>query len=232
MRPGPSALLSLVATLFVSLGHPGAKAQSPEPERRALRAARRTGPVAIDGRLDEAGWAAAEETADFTERRPTPGARPPVQTRFRVLFDDDALYFGVVSELAPGETPRMAEMTRDTFRLFDDDTVSIKVDVRRDRRNTVGFAVNAAGAWLDYVAIDNGRQFRVEYDAVWEVATTVREDAWVAEFRIPEAQRRHGDPELGHPGVLAHGRGHLPHRVVLDAELAPVVDGHGVEPGP
>ncbi|MEM1418357.1 MAG: carbohydrate binding family 9 domain-containing protein, partial [Myxococcota bacterium] len=156
-------------------------------ERRTLEAAPREGPLTIDGVLDEAAWGAADETADFTERRPTPGATPPVQTRFRVLYDQDALYFGVVSELGPGERPRMAELTRDTFRLFDDDTISIKVDVRRDRRNTVGFAVNAAGAWLDYVAIDNGRQFRVEYDAVWEVTTTVREDAWVAEFRIPIA---------------------------------------------
>ncbi len=178
---------ALALAVGVLLAPTPTQAQTAPGQRRTLRAALRSGPLAIDGVLDEAAWAAAEETADFTERRPTPGATPPVQTRFRVLFDDDALYFGVTSELGPGERPRMAEMTRDTFRLFDDDTISIKVDVRRDRRNTVGFAVNAAGAWLDYVAIDNGRQFRVEYDAVWEVATSVREGNWVAEFRIPVA---------------------------------------------
>lgn len=142
-------------------------------------------PLVIDGHLAEAAWATAEETGDFVERRPVRGAVPPVATRFAVLYDEDALYFGITCELAEGEVPRAAELTRDSTRVFADDTVSVKLDVRHDRRNTLGFAVNAAGAMLDYVAIDNGRIFRPEFDTVWEAAVHVGEREWTVEMRLP-----------------------------------------------
>ena len=101
------------------------------------------------------------------------------------MHDEDALYVGIVCFLMEGETPRALNSARDDFRLFSDDAISLKFDVRHDRRNTVGFATNPAGAQLDYLAVDNGTSFRREYDAIWEVATQVHPDRWVAEFRIP-----------------------------------------------
>lgn len=176
-------LLLLLASLTPAVS----RAQDARP---LSRAARRTGPIALDGRLDEPDWQRAPILADFVERVPDPGGTPPVRTEARVLVDDGAVYVGVTSYLAPGETPRALELTRDSFRIWSDDAVTIKFDVRRDRRSTVGFAVNPAGAQIDFVALDNGRSFRREYDAVWEAGTHVREDAWVAEFRIPSAALR------------------------------------------
>ncbi|MEQ9078537.1 MAG: DUF5916 domain-containing protein [Sandaracinaceae bacterium] len=162
-----------------------------QPEQRPFsQAVRRTGPISLDGRLDEPDWARAPILGDFVERVPDPGGTPPVRTEARVLLDDGAVYVAVTSYLAPGETPRALELTRDSFRIWSDDAVTLKFDVRRDRRSTVGFAVNPAGAQIDFVALDNGRSFRREYDAVWEAGTHVREDAWVAEFRIPSAALR------------------------------------------
>ncbi|MCA9608300.1 MAG: carbohydrate binding family 9 domain-containing protein [Myxococcales bacterium] len=159
-------------------------------ERPLLAATTRRGPIAIDGVLDEEDWARASVGAGFRERVPSPGATPPVATEVRVLVDAGAIYVGVTSYLAPGETPRALELTRDSSRIWSDDAVTIKLDVRQDRRSTVGFAVNPAGAQIDFVALDNGRSFRTEYDAVWESATSVREDAWIAELRIPAAALR------------------------------------------
>ncbi|MFT5356050.1 MAG: hypothetical protein ACI9KE_003272 [Polyangiales bacterium] len=141
--------------------------------------------ITVDGRFDEAIWSRATEVSGFVERRPVRGAVPPVNTRFSVAFDEDALYFAITCELAPGETPRVAELTRDTTRIFSDDALSVKLDVRGDQRNTVGFVVNAGGARLDYIAIDNGRSFRPEFDAVWEAEVRVDEDAFRIELRIP-----------------------------------------------
>ena len=163
-------------------------AQDAPVARRSLRAhARGEAPIVIDGRLDEAAWDAAEMSSDFRERTPIPDALPPAQTEVRVLYDEDALYVGVVMYLIPGETPRALELRRDNFGIFDDDAISVKLDVRHDHRSTVGFVTNPAGAQLDYVAIDNGRSFRTEYDAVWEVATSVDSDRWTAEFCLPAA---------------------------------------------
>ena len=54
----------------------------------------RTGPVAIDGRLDEAAWAAATPISDFTQSEPHEGQAPTQRTEIRILYDADALYVG------------------------------------------------------------------------------------------------------------------------------------------
>ena len=49
----------------------------------------------LDGRPDEPAWLKAELGSGFTQFSPDEGAPPSVQTRFRVLWDDDAIYVGV-----------------------------------------------------------------------------------------------------------------------------------------
>ncbi|MEM6370122.1 MAG: DUF5916 domain-containing protein [Myxococcota bacterium] len=153
----------------------------------SLVAAPRMGPIVVDGRLDEPDWARAQPGLRFIERVPTPGAPAPDGHELRVLVDDEALYVGVRLPLPEGRPPRALELTRDSFDVFDDDAISLKLDVRADQRTTVGFVINAAGTQLDYLALESGKQFRREYDAVWTAKTTVEADAWVAEFRLPVA---------------------------------------------
>ncbi len=141
-------------------------------------------PIVIDGVLDEPAWLRATPGRGFVERTPVREGGPPVETEFRVLFDEKALYVGVEMGLESGEVPRAFERRRDNFRIFSDDTISLKFDVRRDKRATIGFVVNAAGARMDYVSVDRG-DFRVEFDVVWDVEVRVTETAWFAEFRIP-----------------------------------------------
>jgi len=141
--------------------------------------------VTIDGVFDEPAWGRAPFADGFRERVPHPDRTPPVETRFRVLFDDGALYFALEMMLAPGQAPRAIERTRDGTDLYSDDAVTLKIDARHDRRTTVGFSLNPAGTQLDYLAIDNGRVFRREFDTVWESSVRVLDDRWVAEVRIP-----------------------------------------------
>jgi hypothetical protein len=165
-----------------------APAPARPPERPALRAhPRGEAEITLDGRLDEPIWAAAPVGTDFVERSPSPGAPAPPGHEVRILYDRDALYVGVRLPLdaAAGETPRALEMRRDDFGIFNDDAVSLKIDVRADRRTTVGFVTNAAGTQVDYISLENGKQFRREYDGVWAVKTHVAPDAWTAEFRLP-----------------------------------------------
>lgn len=144
------------------------------------------GVLEIDGRLDESAWASAPVGRDFVERAPTPGARPPVRTEVRALVSSSTLYVAVTCFMGADErAPRALELQRDSFGVFSDDAITLKVDVRHDTRTTVGFATNPAGVQLDYVAVENGQAFRREFDAIWEVRTTVDEDRWTAEFEIP-----------------------------------------------
>ena len=155
-------------------------------ERPRLKASPVSGPIIVDGQLDEPAWAEATVGSRFTERTPNPGAKAAVRTEVRVLHDASALYVAVTSYAAPGEIPRGLEMTRDSFNVFSDDTITLKFDVHRDERSTIGLAVNAAGAKLDYIAVGLERRgFRAEFDAVWSAGVSIEEGRWTVEYRVP-----------------------------------------------
>ena len=172
---------ALVLGALVAAAPPAA----PDAPKRLRAAPLGDARIALDGALDEPIWRTAEVGSDFVERRPYPGSTPPVRTEVRVLASPDGLYVGVVCFLAEGERPRALELQRDSFGVFSDEAIGLKLDVRHDTRTTVGFATNPAGVQFDYVAVEGGEAFRREFDAIWEVATRVHEDRWVAEFELP-----------------------------------------------
>src|SRR5689334_13315510 len=72
----------------------GAAMPSASDPRPVARAARRTGPVSVDGRLDDAAWAAATPITEFRQQLPDEGRPASQRTELRILFDDEALYVG------------------------------------------------------------------------------------------------------------------------------------------
>jgi len=61
-----------------------------------LQTSRATGPISIDGRLDEDAWAAAAVADQFFQRDPNEGEPATERTEVRVGFSDETLYVGVV----------------------------------------------------------------------------------------------------------------------------------------
>ncbi len=153
-------------------------------ERPAAHASFARTPPQIDGRLDDAAWAGAKAHGGFVERAPTLRARPESATTFQIVFDAEALYFGVRCADSNPEQIRGRTKGRDDGNLFSDDAVGIKIDPTLDHRTTVGFAMNASGARLDYRGI-NESDFRTEFDALWQGAVARDAGGWTAEFRIP-----------------------------------------------
>src|SRR5690349_23967297 len=86
-------MLRVGLALLVALGS-AVRAAAAGPVVRA-HAVRRTGSIAVDGQLDEPSWAAAPKHAGFLQRFPRDAASPSAETRFAVLYDDDAIYVGV-----------------------------------------------------------------------------------------------------------------------------------------
>ncbi len=209
--------LAALTLVLASFGVASASAQS----KQLTAYPRGTEAVLIDGKLDEAAWQNAPVAQDFVERLPVPGAAPPVRTQLRVLYDADALYIGVRAELAPGELPKAYNLARDSSRIWNDDALTIKLDVRHDQRSTVGFAINPENAQLDFVSLDNGDVYRQEFDAVWESQTHVEATFWSAEIRIPAAAL--GLPSVSGPRVLGLelSRDHNAHLATYDWALIP-----------
>src|SRR5689334_17296437 len=69
-------------------GAVGAALPSAHDPRPVAQAARRTGPIEIDGRLGEAAWAAATPITEFRQQLPDEGRPASQRTELRILFDD------------------------------------------------------------------------------------------------------------------------------------------------
>ena len=181
-----------VVTLSVCLLPAGLRAQATRPGRRSRPdsasharptavAVRRSGPIDLDGHLDEAAWSKASPATGFTEQAPDEGKRATQRTEVRFLYDGSALYIGarMWDTRAPGGvTARLAR--RDEYPQSDQ--LEVDLDLYHDRLHRVTFSVDPAGWRGDFNDGD------ASWDPVWEVATSVDSAGWTSEIRIPFSQ--------------------------------------------
>jgi hypothetical protein len=166
---------------------------SPDPaERKVLLAHRTSSAITLDGVLTEPAWIASATGSDFWQRSPNEGQPPAFPTQFQVLYDDDALYIGVVAfDPDPRKIRRLLTRRDDPSPA---DWLEVGIDSYHDRRTAFVFAVNAAGVQRDHVVYDDdGADFG--WDGVWSAATQVGAHGWTAEFRIPLNQVRYSSSD-------------------------------------
>jgi len=121
------------------------------PVPRAV-AARRSGPIVLDAKLDEPAWRAATPITDFTQVDPDEGKPASQRTEIRILYDDEALYIGAKmydDHGAAGVTTRLVR--RDA--TFDSDYLDIEIDGYHDHLSRAMFQVNPSGAKSDQIGI-------------------------------------------------------------------------------
>jgi hypothetical protein len=161
----------------------------PQPPRPALAALLITEPIKVDGLLDDEAWQKADVAAGFIQREPNPGQPATEPTEVRVVYTDSTLYVGIHALAAdPGEIVG-EEMQRDGA-LYRDDSVLVLLDTFNDDRNSYFFEVNPNGAFTDALVTDEGRDFNVQWDAVWRAVARRTSDGWSAEMEIPFATLR------------------------------------------
>jgi len=141
--------------------------------------------IRIDGRLDEAAWAMAEPITDFTQRDPVEGGVPSERTEIRVLYDRDALYIGgIFYDSEP--TGIIGHQRRRNAGLGSDDRFMWILDTFGDGRTGYFFETNPAGLLGDGILTPGGgASVNKSWDGIWEVRTTIHEEGWTAEVRIP-----------------------------------------------
>ncbi|HET7274813.1 MAG TPA: DUF5916 domain-containing protein, partial [Longimicrobiaceae bacterium] len=147
--------------------------------------------IQIDGLLDEAAWSTAPVVDEFTQVDPVEGAPASQLTEARILYDDQALYVGLRLHDTGQVTGRLGRRDMD---LGDSDWVGVMIDSYHDHRTAFGFDVNPAGVRRDEVKVIT--QDDNSWDPVWEVATTVDDGGWTAEYRIPFSQLRFGSADV------------------------------------
>jgi hypothetical protein len=157
--------------------------------RPVAQAAERQGEVAIDGRLDDAAWAAATPITNFVQQSPDEGKAPSQRTEIRILYDAGALYIAArMYDSLGAKGVRSALARRDQVMNGDNsltsDHIAFVFDTFRDKNSRTWFELNPDGVKGDH---QNGD---ASYDPVWEGAARIDSLGWAAEFRIPFSQLR------------------------------------------
>lgn len=150
-------------------------------ERRAISIIRIEEKVKIDGVLDEAFWNETEVASEFTAFAPVAGLPSMRKTETRIAYDDDAIY---VSAILYDERDSMST----TLSQRDDagtnaDWFGITFDPYN--AGTIGFSflLTSAGVQIDMLELQNSDD--INWNAVWQSATKIHDDKWIAEIRIP-----------------------------------------------
>jgi hypothetical protein len=144
----------------------------------------------IDGILDESMWQSTSPLAEFTQAEPFTGMPGSEKTEVRLLYDNEAIYVGVM--LFDRDTSLI--VTTDTRRdasLSDMDSFQMIFDTFHDQQNGFVFGTNVAGIQYDAQVRDQGEPAE-SWDGSWDVQTSMSPEGWIAEFRIPLRTLRYG----------------------------------------
>jgi hypothetical protein len=162
---------------------------------KTLTAVRTGTPPVIDGAVTDSVWQTAPAALDFTQFGPVEGAMPTELTSVRILYDNSALYVGVICyDAQPGRIVR--QLTR-RDRNSEADRFSVMIDSYFDRHTAFVFVTNVSGVKSDGVLSQDGAVYDITWDAVWTVMTRVYRDGWSAEFKIPYNALRFAVPRNG-----------------------------------
>jgi hypothetical protein len=149
-------------------------------------------PPTIDGRLNETIWRNAEPLTGFTQAEPLEGQPASEQTEVRLLYDDTAIYVGATLHDSNTAQIIVTDTSRDAG-LGEQDSFQVIFDTFHDLQNGFVFGTNAAGIQYDAQVRSQGGA-NSNWDASWEVQTSMTETGWSAEFRIPLRTLRYGPP--------------------------------------
>ncbi len=162
----------------------------------ALQAIPLTGKITLDGKLDEADWQRAPMSANFIENMPREKQPARDRTEVRVLYDHEALYFGVRGFDAEPEQINAPFVRRDKV-FGNQDNFIVWIDPTGARKFAQFFRVNARGVLADGVWNEDNSDEDFSPDFDFEAVPARLADGWSAEFRIPWASLRlpHPTPE-------------------------------------
>ena len=179
-----TAILILSYIQFPTLAQDDTSTDSPP----VLNAAKLTGaPLQIDGNLDEDIWKHAPIATDFVQFLPDEGELASERSEVRVLYGEDALYIAFRAFDADPNTIE-GQLTRRDQKSYSD-WIHVAIDSYNDKRTAFQFGVNPKGVKQDVYRFDNTKQ-DPDWDAVWDVATSIDEHGWTSECRIPYTQLR------------------------------------------
>ena len=157
-------------------------------------------PIKLDGVLDEPAWQEAEPATDFVQMEPNQGQPATERTEVRILYDNEAVYFGVYAYDSEPNEIIINSLEQDFTRSLEDG-ITFYLDTFDDNLNAFVFYTNPAGAKGEQQSADEGKEMNNAWEDVWDVKTKITTEGWLAEVKIPFRSLRFPKSEIQSWGI-------------------------------
>ncbi len=169
----------------------GARAEFQPKLLPTLEARRASGPIVIDGDLNDSGWARSARADGFAEVNPGDQIQPPVESEAWVAYDDTHIYFALIAYDDPADV-RVSVCDRDD--IYNDDYFGIMIDPYGDQASGYELFVNPLGIQGDLRMLSNGNEDGA-FDMIWESEGRITDRGYQVEIAVPFASLRLPDRE-------------------------------------
>ena len=171
---------------------------------KSVNAIRITNSPIIDGVLDDDAWFNAKAAKDFTMFRPGSGDKEPEnqKTEVKVIYDDEAIYFGAFLYDDDVKSIPLESATRDNFAQVD--WFGVMINTYNDGQNDTEFFVQATGNQADAKSTINSEDF--SWNGVWTSATKIIDNGWIVEMKIPYSALRFSGEKVQTWAINFHRR--------------------------
>ncbi|MCP4230441.1 MAG: carbohydrate binding family 9 domain-containing protein [bacterium] len=126
----------------------------------------------------------SEPASGFIQEKPSLGAPAINDTEVYIVYDDEALYFGIVCYEEDVSSLVANNVSRDAF-MQNDDTIDIMIDANNDEDSAYDLMINCKGTMYDGQFSADGTSGGRQWDGVWSAETSVGKDRWSCEIRFP-----------------------------------------------
>jgi hypothetical protein len=162
-----------------------------EQGRVTVRAVRLTGPLIVDGRLDEDVYRDTASIGSFIQQEPDEGEPATERTEVWIFFDQRNVYVSARLYVSQPDRLTANELRRDSVNIFRNDYFSVTLDTLFDRRSGIFVMTNAIGGQRDALVTDEARSLNFDYNAIWDVKSQRFDQGWTTEFAIPFKSMRY-----------------------------------------
>src|SRR4051794_15561822 len=183
------AVIGLLSTGAVAAQTPPAEKPAAKPRQAStFEIHEATGPIKVDGSLDEAAWNTPATIPLAYEWHPGDNVPPATKTDVLLTFDRQNLYVGFRAN-DPTPAAISAHLTARDM-PFSDDRVGLMIDTFNDQRRAFQFRVNPLGVQMDATNSDVDGSEDWSWNAIWASEGRITADGYVVEIAIPFTQLR------------------------------------------
>ncbi|MCK4814678.1 carbohydrate binding family 9 domain-containing protein, partial [bacterium] len=145
--------------------------------------------IKLDGIINEPIWEQISPLP-FIQHSPIYGNKPTEHTEARLAYDDNYLY--IAGKLYDREKVQSTSLERDGGNASSD-WFGVAIDSYNDKENAMAFFTTPSGLRWDATVLDGGVgniSLNTNWNSNWDVATSISDEGWFAEFRIPLSSLR------------------------------------------